>query len=182
MDFNKSAQFWWKLQRNGKKTPSILKCNHRQWWWWWPFCIWPPRRRRHHVIAHVAAPAAKSSTAHGNHPHLEAAASWYLLIRLICDFGVFAVVMAGGDRGRGVECHPHQGVSAALLRPGPQALAASWRRRETVVRSDFAAGGVATMGDSPQALSGLQPPPLSSLFYFFSRKMCCDVRLAGLAS
>ncbi|EAY79074.1 hypothetical protein OsI_34183 [Oryza sativa Indica Group] len=65
----------------------------------------------------------------------------------------YSVVMAGGDRGRGVECHPHRGVSAALLRPGPQALAASWRRRETVVRSDFAAGGVATMGDSPQALS-----------------------------
>jgi hypothetical protein len=84
--------------------------------------------------------------------------------------------MAGGDRGRGVECHPHRGVSAALLRPGPQALAASWRRRETVVRSDFAAGGAATMGDSPQALSGLQPPPLSS------RKMCCYVPLAGLAS
>uniref|UniRef100_A0A0E0EZG4 NADPH-protochlorophyllide oxidoreductase n=1 Tax=Oryza meridionalis TaxID=40149 RepID=A0A0E0EZG4_9ORYZ len=62
-----------------------------------------------------------------------------------------AVVVSGG-RGRGVECQPHR----VRRRPGPQVAVAtaSWRRRrETVVRSDFAAGGAATMGDSPQALS-----------------------------
>lgn len=84
-------------------------------------------------------------------------------------------MVVSGGRGRGVECQPHR----VRRRPGPQVAVAtaSWRRRrETVVRSDFAAGGAATMGDSPQALSGLQPPPLSS------RKMCCYVPLAGLAS
>uniref|UniRef100_A0A0E0M991 Phospholipid/glycerol acyltransferase domain-containing protein n=1 Tax=Oryza punctata TaxID=4537 RepID=A0A0E0M991_ORYPU len=63
------------------------------------------------------------------------------------------VVAAGGGRGRGVECQPHR-----VRRPGPQVVAtASWgRRRETVMRSDFAAGGAATMGDSPQALSDIE--------------------------
>ncbi|KAL5225130.1 hypothetical protein ABZP36_011769 [Zizania latifolia] len=68
-----------------------------------------------------------------------------------------AHVVAGG--GCGVERRPHRGVSTAFRRPGPHALAAGWRPRDTVVRSDFAAGGAAAAaaaGDSTQALSDLQ--------------------------
>ncbi|KAG8092124.1 hypothetical protein GUJ93_ZPchr0012g20500 [Zizania palustris] len=67
-----------------------------------------------------------------------------------------AHVVAGGGCGVEVERRPHRGVSTAFRRPGPHALAAGRRRRDTVVRSDFAVGGAATAasaGDSPQALS-----------------------------